>query len=84
MVCIYWSNVREGTYIKGAIVQPYISLDRDNTIGQGGIEWLSSPVVIVRMNILGHDPLRKVCRIMIQRVVVDSENALDILRERNI
>ena len=84
MVCIYWSNAREGTYIEGAVVQPYISLYRDDTIGQGSVEWLGSPVVIVGMNILGHDSLGQVRRIMIQRVVVDSENALDILRERNI
>jgi hypothetical protein len=72
------------TYIECAIVKPYISLYRDDTIGKGSVEWLSSPVIIVGMNILRHDTLSQVGRVMVQRAVANSEDILDILRERNI
>jgi hypothetical protein len=72
------------TYIKCAIVEPYISLYRDDTIGEGSVEWLSSPVIIVGMHILRHNPLCQVGRIMVQRAVADSKDILNILRERYI
>jgi hypothetical protein len=75
---------RKITYIKRAIVKPYISLYRDDTIGEGSVKWLGPPIVIVGMNIFRHNPLCQVGRVVIQRAVANSKNILDILRERNI
>jgi hypothetical protein len=72
------------TYIECAIVKPYISLYGNHTIGEGSVEWLGSPVVVVGMNVFRHDTLSQVGRIMVQRAVANSEDILDILRERNI
>lgn len=72
------------TYVEGAVVKPDIGLYRDDTIGKGSVEWLGSPVIVVGVNVLWHDPLRQVGRVLIQRAVANSKNILDILRERNI